>query len=333
MLPEYTPWVEPPLRDAGPDPETRENSLAASHPAGLESPLLPASLPERRRPDGNRPAPRCRPPGSHPPRSAFGGTPLSRPPTPVPVADDPLARERSHLAGSRAALRAMREDAESLDIKDVTANWVNAEVLARQIGERIKSLADLSDTPLFFGRLDYLHSPGADRAEGAEGERFYIGRRHVHDHDGDPMVIDWRAPVSQPFYRASKKDPMDISCAADSATRAARSRPTRTSTSPTPPRRRPPASCSSRRSSARASARCATSSRPSSPSRTRSYGPDSAARSVYRRSRHREDRRRPAPGRVPALRPSRAARPHRHPRHRAEPVLPALHRASAARAG
>ncbi|KUN69829.1 AAA family ATPase [Streptomyces canus] len=135
---------------------------------------------------------------------------MSRPPTPVPVADDPLARERSHLAGSRAALRAMREDAESLDIKDVTANWVNAEVLARQIGERIKSLADLSDTPLFFGRLDYLHSPGADRAEGAEGERFYIGRRHVHDHDGDPMVIDWRAPVSQPFYRASKKDPMDV---------------------------------------------------------------------------------------------------------------------------
>ncbi|WP_404828089.1 HelD family protein [Streptomyces canus] len=104
----------------------------------------------------------------------------------------------------------MREDAESLDIKDVTANWVNAEVLARQIGERIKSLADLSDTPLFFGRLDYLHSPGADRAEGADGERFYIGRRHVHDHDGDPMVIDWRAPVSQPFYRASKKEPMDI---------------------------------------------------------------------------------------------------------------------------
>ncbi|WP_316749652.1 HelD family protein [Streptomyces herbicida] len=125
-------------------------------------------------------------------------------------ADDPLARERSHLAGSRSALRAMREDVESLDISDVTANWVNAEVLARQIDERIKALADLSDTPLFFGRLDYLHAPGADQAEGAEGERFYIGRRHVHDGDGDPMVIDWRAPVSQPFYRASKKDPMDV---------------------------------------------------------------------------------------------------------------------------
>ncbi|MFF3718038.1 HelD family protein [Streptomyces prasinus] len=113
----------------------------------------------------------------------------------------------------------MREDVESLDIRDVTANWVNAQILERQIEDRIKALADLGDTPLFFGRLDYLHAPGAGEAEGAEGERpqpeaacqtLHIGRRHVHDVDGDPMVIDWRAPVSQPFYRASKKDPMDV---------------------------------------------------------------------------------------------------------------------------
>ncbi|WP_344054909.1 HelD family protein [Streptomyces thermoalcalitolerans] len=104
----------------------------------------------------------------------------------------------------------MREDVEALDISDVTANWVNAQILARQIDERIKALADFEDTPLFFGRLDYLHAPGADQAEGASGERFYIGRRHVHDAHGDPMVIDWRAPVSQPFYRASRKDPMGL---------------------------------------------------------------------------------------------------------------------------
>ncbi|MFJ3724228.1 HelD family protein [Streptomyces sp. NPDC090045] len=104
----------------------------------------------------------------------------------------------------------MREDVEALDIRDVTANWVNAIVLQAQIDDRIKALADLSHTPLFFGRLNYLHAPGAELAEGAEGEQFYIGRRHVHDADGDPMVIDWRAPVSQPFYRASKTDPQDI---------------------------------------------------------------------------------------------------------------------------
>ncbi|TLS41283.1 AAA family ATPase [Streptomyces montanus] len=121
--------------------------------------------------------------------------------------DAPLSRERAHLAHSRAALRAMREDVESLDIRDVTANWVNAEALAHQIDERIKALADLAHTPLFFGRLDYLHAPGADEAA---YQTLHIGRRHVHDADGDPLVIDWRAPVSQPFYRASKKDPMDI---------------------------------------------------------------------------------------------------------------------------
>ncbi|MFG3254526.1 HelD family protein [Streptomyces sp. NPDC048172] len=118
---------------------------------------------------------------------------------------DPLARERAHLAGSRAALRAMRADAEALDIRDVTANWVNAEVLQSGLEQRIASLADLAHAPLFFGRLDYLHDHG-----GEDGHSFYIGRRHVHDADGDPMVIDWRAPVSQPFYRASKKDPQDV---------------------------------------------------------------------------------------------------------------------------
>ncbi|MEV6248693.1 UvrD-helicase domain-containing protein [Streptomyces sp. NPDC051742] len=122
----------------------------------------------------------------------------------MPVsAPDPLARERDHLASSRAALRAMREDVEALDITNVTANWVNSVVLGRQIEERIKALADLSHTPLFFGRLDYLHTT-------QEGQRFYIGRRHVHDAVGDPMVIDWRAPVSQPYYQASKKDPQDV---------------------------------------------------------------------------------------------------------------------------
>ncbi|MFC8075499.1 HelD family protein [Streptomyces sp. NPDC057307] len=104
----------------------------------------------------------------------------------------------------------MREDVQALDIRDVTANWVNAAVLESQIEDRIKALADLSHTPLFFGRLDYEHAVGADEAEGAEGERFYIGRRHVHDADGDPMVIDWRAPVSQAFYQASKKNPLDV---------------------------------------------------------------------------------------------------------------------------
>ncbi|NEE42214.1 UvrD-helicase domain-containing protein, partial [Streptomyces sp. SID7982] len=131
-------------------------------------------------------------------------------PTGTTGTTDPLAHERAHLAASRAALRGMREDVQALDIRDVTANWVNAAVLQSQIDDRIKALADLSHTPLFFGRLDYLHAVGGELAEGADGERFYIGRRHVHDAAGDPMVIDWRAPVSQPYYQASRTDPQDV---------------------------------------------------------------------------------------------------------------------------
>jgi DNA helicase IV len=32
----------------------------------------------------------------------------------------------------------------------------------------------------------------------------------VHDEDGTPVVLDWRAPVSRPFYRASQSDPMGL---------------------------------------------------------------------------------------------------------------------------
>ncbi|MFB7612823.1 HelD family protein [Kitasatospora sp. NPDC056181] len=129
---------------------------------------------------------------------------------PATPTTDPLQRERDHLASSRAALRAMREDVQSLDISDVTGTWVTALVLQNQIEARIAALADLSHTPLFFGRLDYLHAISEELSEGSGGESFYIGRRHVHDADGDPMVIDWRAPVSQPFYRASRTEPMDV---------------------------------------------------------------------------------------------------------------------------
>ena len=63
------------------------------------------------------------------------------------------------------------------------------------------ALTDDPETPLFFGRLDLSTAPP---------ERFYIGRRHVHDDAGDPVVIDWRADISRAFYQATRTDPMDV---------------------------------------------------------------------------------------------------------------------------
>src|SRR3954452_2673446 len=42
------------------------------------------------------------------------------------------------------------------------------------------------------------------------GEQWYIGRRHVEDAAGDVVVVDWRAGVAVPFYRATFADPLGL---------------------------------------------------------------------------------------------------------------------------
>jgi DNA helicase IV len=140
---------------------------------------------------------------------------------PGPDEEDPvLVTEREHLHSSRDFLRLMREDV--LSLRAMGGDPVSEEYLKADLYRRAEALVDLPDTPLFFGRLDYAGSPGdADQVAGAPaagdvaagdvaGERLHIGRRHVHDPDGRPAVIDWRAPVSRPFYRASPAEPMGL---------------------------------------------------------------------------------------------------------------------------
>ena len=45
---------------------------------------------------------------------------------------------------------------------------------------------------------------------GDDGDRFYVGRLAVDDAERTPLVIDWRAPVAEPFYRATALDPMGV---------------------------------------------------------------------------------------------------------------------------
>jgi DNA helicase IV len=128
---------------------------------------------------------------------------------------DVLAAERDHLRRSREFLRLMREDV--LSLRAMGGDPVSEEYLKAELYRRAESLRDMPDTPLFFGRLDYReagHYGGAvdDGAatDEAASSYFHIGRRHVHDPHGTPVVIDWRAPVSRPFYRASQSDPMGL---------------------------------------------------------------------------------------------------------------------------
>jgi len=100
----------------------------------------------------------------------------------------------------------MRERTAGMEI--MSADRVNAEFLRFTLYKRMQALEDDPEVPLFFGRLDY--GSQAPSSSGLPGERFYIGRRHVTDSFGDPLVVDWRAPISRPFYRASRADPMGL---------------------------------------------------------------------------------------------------------------------------
>lgn len=113
---------------------------------------------------------------------------------------DVLAQERAHLLLARTQLARMREGTRTL--LETESTWGNdpltSRALAATLARRHDQLLDDGVTPLFFGRLDL------------PVEHFHVGRRHVTGADGEPVVVDWRAPVAEPFYRASAHDPMGL---------------------------------------------------------------------------------------------------------------------------
>jgi DNA helicase IV len=111
-----------------------------------------------------------------------------------------LALEQAYLDRAYAHLARMRERTkQAAAITESAAQAVDSAIAQAHLHARLRTL-DTEVDGLTFGRLD---------AEA--GDTWYVGRRHVEDERGDPVVIDWRAPVSTPFYRATAADPMELS--------------------------------------------------------------------------------------------------------------------------
>ncbi len=127
--------------------------------------------------------------------------------------EDELRAEQAFVDRAYERLDAMRADAQAmmdavLDLGrgGTFQSRTERDVIVRTSLARLEQL-DIGDQALTFGRIDQA-------VDGSSGgpvvESFHIGRLAVHGADHEPLVVDWRAPVAEPFYRATGRDPQGL---------------------------------------------------------------------------------------------------------------------------
>ena len=105
---------------------------------------------------------------------------------------------RSAQQVAREGLSLYQSDRNSYVREEDGTGLFERDVFAYQAARRLAVL-DAEQEGLVFGRLDRT-----------DGEVRYVGRIGVRDADYEPLVIDWRAPAAEPFYRATPADPMQV---------------------------------------------------------------------------------------------------------------------------
>ncbi len=112
-----------------------------------------------------------------------------------------LDHERAHLAAARRARDRMIERLRAVDPASA-ADEITKEYVEVTVADALEDLRGPGAGD-FFGRIDTPDAAG-------NSERWYIGRRHIEDDAHDPVVVDWRAPIAAPFYRATSVDPLGV---------------------------------------------------------------------------------------------------------------------------
>ena len=130
-----------------------------------------------------------------------------------------LAAEQAYIDNAYACLESSRQAASRLtSMVEVGRGGTEQarferEVIYESVVNRLTQL-QLGDAALCFGRIDR-----APEAPGEDPETFYIGRIAVSDAEQEPVIVDWRAPVAEPFYRATGRSPMGLARRRHFATR------------------------------------------------------------------------------------------------------------------
>src|SRR5579862_231458 len=126
-----------------------------------------------------------------------------------------LEAEQAHVDRAYERLDQLRSDTEEL-IRSVIDQGRGGthqfreerDVIVRTSLARLDQL-DIGEQALCFGRIDRRVDDAAP-AGPPDTESFHIGRLGISGEDLEPLVVDWRAPVAEPFYRATGRDPMGL---------------------------------------------------------------------------------------------------------------------------
>jgi len=115
--------------------------------------------------------------------------------------------EQAYIDFAYACLETAREKATELhDMVESGAGGTHQarferDVIQESVNSRVSRL-DVGDASLCFGRIDQNGDSG--------GESYHIGRVGVFGPDNEPVLVDWRAPVAEPFFRATGRQPMGL---------------------------------------------------------------------------------------------------------------------------
>jgi DNA helicase IV len=122
----------------------------------------------------------------------------------VPAEQAYLDRAYERLEVVRADTRAQLRDAFT-ERGGTFQSYTERDIRVRNSLNRLEKL-QLGREALIFGRIDRAPFDGQSQ----DGESFHIGRLAISDAAHEPLVVDWRAPVAEPFYRATGARPMGL---------------------------------------------------------------------------------------------------------------------------
>jgi DNA helicase IV len=127
---------------------------------------------------------------------------------------DEIALEQKHVDRVYARLARLRADAKRAEVEGYRqasvgnfGSLVERDAMVFHAARR-RHVFDAEHEGLVFGRLD-MH-PETDVRDEESVARRYIGRLGLRAEDGEPLLIDWRAPAAAAFYRATAAQPLGV---------------------------------------------------------------------------------------------------------------------------